>query len=311
MEVLADKIPKALRERDQWVVWKNVQRDGKTVKMPFQVDGSPAKSNDSSTFCSFDKAIRAGWEGVGFVISESDPFVGVDFDGCRDGSIAPWAAEWIRRFASYAELSPSGSGVKLLIEARLELPRGKNRKLDLPEVQGKKPGVEVYSAARFFCITGQRLVGPKEPQPAQAVLDEFCNTYWESEMVVERARRYLATLPPAIEGQGGDRATFHAACILVKGFALNESEALQVLREYNSRCSPPWKEHALQRKIHSAMRSDGPVGYLRDAKDFSAIKVPDYMPDIGDALNECIDVFEGLDPKWRKALLSSLGTVYR
>ena len=42
--------------------------------------------------------------------------VGVDLDSCRDpntGAIPEWAQEIITRFNTYAEVSPSGTGVKL------------------------------------------------------------------------------------------------------------------------------------------------------------------------------------------------------
>jgi hypothetical protein len=57
--------------------------------------------------------------------------------------------------------------------------------------------------------------------------------------IVDRARAYLAAMPPAIAGQNGHGQTFVAACALVNGFALEPETALALLREYNSRCIPP------------------------------------------------------------------------
>jgi primase-polymerase (primpol)-like protein len=46
----------------------------------------------------------------------SDEILGVDFDNCLDdhGAIIPGtlAAEWLPRFNSYSECSPSGKGIK-------------------------------------------------------------------------------------------------------------------------------------------------------------------------------------------------------
>lgn len=70
--------------------------------------------------------------------------------------------------------------------------------------------------------------------------------------VLERARRYIAQCPPAISGQGGHNATFHVAAILVHGFALDEADALTLLREFSQRCLPPWSEGELMYKIKSA-----------------------------------------------------------
>lgn len=81
---------------------------------------------------------------------------------------------------------------------------------------------------------------------------------------IERARRYIAKCPPAISGQGGDKATFCVAMILIRGFALSELDALGLLIEWNSRCVPPWCESDLVRKIKSAagMKSPDGFGYL-------------------------------------------------
>lgn len=74
---------------------------------------------------------------------------------------------------------------------------------------------------------------------------------------LERARRYLARLPVAVSGQGGHRVTFRAACALVQGFALAETDALSLLQEWNSGCQPPWSENDLRHKVASAMASTG------------------------------------------------------
>lgn len=73
--------------------------------------------------------------------------------------------------------------------------------------------------------------------------------------IVERARRYVAAIPPAIQGQNGDVATFKVCCRLVRGFSLTEEQALDALGAWNSRCSPPWQEHELRAKLASASRS--------------------------------------------------------
>lgn len=79
----------------------------------------------------------------------------------------------------------------------------------------------------------------------------------------ERARRYLAVIPPAVAGQGGDAATFRVCCRLVRGFALEENAALSVLTEWNAACVPPWSEPELRSKLKSAWRyGREPVGGL-------------------------------------------------
>jgi hypothetical protein len=81
--------------------------------------------------------------------------------------------------------------------------------------------------------------------------------------VRERARRYLAAIPPAVAGDHGDATTFRVCCRLVRGFALGDEDALHVLNEWNRSCTPPWSETELRTKI-SAARQYGrePLGGL-------------------------------------------------
>jgi len=72
--------------------------------------------------------------------------------------------------------------------------------------------------------------------------------------VLERARRYLAAIPPAVAGQHGDADTFRVCCRLVRGFALDDESALAVLKEWNLRCVPSWPERELRAKLTGARR---------------------------------------------------------
>jgi hypothetical protein len=80
---------------------------------------------------------------------------------------------------------------------------------------------------------------------------------------VERAKRYLTSVPPAIAGQHGDVHTFRVCCRLVRGFVLDDDQALHVLAEWNARCDPPWSPTELLEKLHRAARyGREPVGGL-------------------------------------------------
>ena len=73
----------------------------------------------------------------------------------------------------------------------------------------------------------------------------------------ERARRYLAEMPPAIQGQGGSKRLFRAAVVLVRGFNLSDADALELLwQDFNPRCQPPWNRKD----------KDGPEHKVRDAR---------------------------------------------
>jgi hypothetical protein len=80
---------------------------------------------------------------------------------------------------------------------------------------------------------------------------------------IERAKRYVANVPSAIEGQHGDVHTFRVCCRLVRGFALDDEQALHVLAEWNARCQPPWSEAELLDKLGRAARyGREPIGGL-------------------------------------------------
>ena len=73
--------------------------------------------------------------------------------------------------------------------------------------------------------------------------------------VLERARRYVERMPPAIAGAGGHSATFAVARKLVADFGLTDAEAWPILVEYNTRCQPTWSERELRHKLADAARA--------------------------------------------------------
>jgi primase-polymerase (primpol)-like protein len=148
-----ETIPETLREREQWVCWREAERDGKPTKIPVTPGaGGFASSTESETWTSFETALEytetAHADGVGFVFTDDDPIVGVDLDDCRDpetGDVDDAALDIIARLDSYTEVSPSGTGYHVLITG--ELPDGRNR----------RGSIELYDTARFFTVTGDHV----------------------------------------------------------------------------------------------------------------------------------------------------------
>ncbi len=146
-EELLDNIPEELRRRRQWVTWKLEERG----KVPYIAGGvGKASSTDLTTWRTFEEAVedvkKGRRDGVGFVFSSGDPFAGVDLDKCRNpetGELEEWAAKIVKHLGGYAEASPSGTGVHVIIRGKAP-----NRK------RGK---VEAYSSERFFTMTGRVL----------------------------------------------------------------------------------------------------------------------------------------------------------
>lgn len=94
------------------------------------------------------------------------------------------------------------------------------------------------------------LVRRPEPKPAQTSTTTRTD---KAETIEKRARSYLQRMGPAISGQDGQRHTFHACQILVRGFALDASTAWALLTEWNAGCQPPWSERDLKRKLDQAI----------------------------------------------------------
>jgi hypothetical protein len=143
------------------------------AKIPIRLDGSRASHANAADWLGFDEAIEAfrhlsKAHGIGVILGGR--LGGIDLDAClSDGTLAAWAEKWIRRFASYAERSPSGTGVKIffLMEQRPDPGRNDAGELLVKKARllGKRepgqlhaPGVELYLGRPeiggcFFALT--------------------------------------------------------------------------------------------------------------------------------------------------------------
>ena len=78
--------------------------------------------------------------------------------------------------------------------------------------------------------------------------------------IMERARRYVATMPEAISGQHGHSTMFSVACVLTQGFDLNMDEARTVLEEYNVTLTEPFSRRELEHKLQDAAQKQSHKG---------------------------------------------------
>jgi putative DNA primase/helicase len=144
----------SIRDLKQWMCWRSEERDGKLTKIPYSpLTSGKASSTNPDSWAGYSEAVAAykerDYDGIGFVFTYEDDFVGVDLDRCLDeaGELEDWAREIIDELDSYTEISPSGTGVHILLRATL--PDGRNR----------KGPVEIYAHSRYFTVTGQHLGG--------------------------------------------------------------------------------------------------------------------------------------------------------
>lgn len=158
LPVQLGNIPSDLQSIPRWVCWKYVERsrpDGRKVwaKMPMTTTGRAASSTDPNTWASYDDVvdgfILGEFDGIGLVLGAD--VQGIDLDDCRDplsGDLTELAEEVLERVAGYAEVSPSGTGIKLFTKTNLDASRTK-----------KDAGVEMYREGRYFTVTGHQLNG--------------------------------------------------------------------------------------------------------------------------------------------------------
>ena len=149
-------IPSVMKEREQWICWREEMRDGEVTKVPVDASGGFASTTDSSTWSSFDAAReshegdRIDTDGLGFVFDEASTLMGVDLDDCRDpetGEPTDEAQRIIDDLDSWTEVSPSGTGYHVIVQGFV--PDGGNRG-DIDDVSH----LEMYDKSRYFTVTG-------------------------------------------------------------------------------------------------------------------------------------------------------------
>jgi len=184
-----DHVPTIIKSTPQWILWK--MENGN--KIPKRVGGSNARTNDPSTFSTFDQALDAfskddgsKFSGLAFVISDSDNFSGVDLDNCLDeaGNPKPWAAKIMAglRGVAYGEISPSGNGVKFLTYGK-KTPGSRCVK----QFGGPKEQVEAYDRTRFWAMTGNCIGGDwTDVRDGQEVITRMCSEYFGTSQAAVR-----------------------------------------------------------------------------------------------------------------------------
>lgn len=178
LELRPDNIPTALRVfGNRFAPWEAVQRPGK-----FKFDKVPrtlrivARASTKHAWWSFERAMHANDDslgvtaGIGFLLTVDEDaglpphgIVALDLDHCVSGGVvASWAQEIISRANSYAELSPSGSGVRVFLFGVIA-----RDWVDIDQ------GIEVYGGhgGRYVTVTGHRL--PDTPADIQPAPDGF------------------------------------------------------------------------------------------------------------------------------------------
>ena len=147
-----EDIPYELKKEERWCLYKIIQRDGKNTKLPLKPNGKPAISNDKTTWFSYEACIAALnrniGDGLGFMLG--DGYIGIDIDKVSDDIMEysmdyhanSMTADFLREISTYAEISPSKTGLHFI---------GKG---EVPGERKRYKNLEIYDKDRFFTVTG-------------------------------------------------------------------------------------------------------------------------------------------------------------
>ncbi len=209
-KIQPENIPEEMKGLNQWVNWARIwsEKKAKFSKPPMKANGRNASSTDPKDWTTLEQSLaalgregayfdnarkrhRVTLDGIGLAGLGRTPYTGIDLDGCIDpatGEINPAARKIVETFDSYTEVSPSGVGLRIFIEA--EKP---------PIWCANKAGeteIEVYDKGRFLTVTGHHLEGtPRGIEARQDALNAF--------MVEHAPRRVAGTArPPKAEYKG-------------------------------------------------------------------------------------------------------------
>ena len=194
-------IPDELKQRRQWFVGNMVRKpDGMLDKPPRTPTGAMGLVDDPSTCVDFESALAAVRSGrfalLGYLFTLDDPYTGIDLDGCcrPNGEIDQRARSIVSALASWTELSVSGTGLHIVVRAKL--PPGRREKDD----PGKQhSGVALYDSIRWFAMTGVRLAGtPAEIFQRQEQIDAL-----HTELFPEKKKRPSTAHQPTADSNNG------------------------------------------------------------------------------------------------------------
>lgn len=179
--------PAPLRELQGWLLWRYELHPGesKPRKVPYYAGGSRRSGAQGSpedraklvTFAAAKAAAaRLGMEGVGLALLGDWGVAALDFDHCVGPNGELPAA--IKRIAqrTYAEYSPSGTGLRVFLKGDLG-----NRKA---RAKDGDYGVETFSSSGFVTFTGNALphVDLVGYEDKVADVDEFTRTFCEERL---------------------------------------------------------------------------------------------------------------------------------
>jgi len=149
----ADNLPSTLREEGRFCVQK--------AKIPYNPrTGGKAKSNDPTTFSTFEQAMKAlengSYDGIGVGVFGNLGAIDIDHCVSDTGKLSSLAADIVNTMDAYTEYSPSGKGLHILFTMPEDFVYSKVRYY----INRQEIGLEVYIAGatkKYITVTGNAM----------------------------------------------------------------------------------------------------------------------------------------------------------
>jgi hypothetical protein len=174
-----ENLPQKLRESGKFNCWQYEENPngGKPKKVPYNVlTGGRGDSTNPATFTGFRTALAAvdGYDGLG--IGVFGELAVIDIDDCAENGVptSDMAMDIIEIMDAYTEISPSGTGVRIIVKAE-----GFVFDKVLYYINNRNIGLEIYIAgftSKFLTVTGNVIHASgieERGVQLQAVLDKY------------------------------------------------------------------------------------------------------------------------------------------
>ncbi len=178
-----ERIPEQLKDEALFCLWMYEERDGKKTKVPYKIDGKKARPNLITDFSSFNSVSELVDKYSGIGIGVFNGYSAIDIDHCvEDGVPNEMATDIINTMKSYTELSPSGTGVRIIFKVD-----DFNYDESVYYIHNKHIKLEIYvsgTTSKFVTLTGNQ-INDYGIANSHTALEEVLNTYMKRPSVVK------------------------------------------------------------------------------------------------------------------------------
>jgi|GEM_PF-1342227 len=208
-QAMADQLraamPAAMAQLPQWLLWRleDVPGRSKPAKVPYYASGQRRRGEmgtpqDRAALVPLDVALQRlqrgpQWSGIGFAFLAGDGLIGIDVDHAIDaatGEPSDLCRLVVESCDSYTELSPSGTGVHVIVAGECQT------------FKDDVLGLEVYAGARYFTCTGRPVPWAATPADVRPVAPEvlaYLRELVDDSRERQRAARAAAVAPPSAD----------------------------------------------------------------------------------------------------------------